>query len=225
MIRILLLFSLVIFLARCSDQRDSIVFVGDSMNYNGGIEQPYTFPALLEKQLKTYRVVDLSKPNQTTNYFLENLDEITSDFPSGLKFIFIQLGINDLKVYGHNESTITNCVTNMQSILSEMKNRFPEVQIVVLSNTKIDYGSMDEEMKAQGYSQSTNQYLSQIAEGYSMIAADNKCNFVDLHRQVPINSTSDGFHLNKIGNNITAMVINTFLRNFILANPVEKTKN
>jgi hypothetical protein len=80
---------------------------------------------------------------------------------------------------------------------------------------------MDQKMKSMGFDQFTNEYLSQIAEGYSIIAADNNCNFIDLHRQVPPKSTTDGLHLNKNGHNIVASVISKFMREWLMVNQVE----
>lgn len=213
----LFLISLIIVLSKCSEPKDALLFVGDSMT-GQNIDQQYTFTALLERQMKNYRIVDQGKSGWTTDSFLEAWDETASDFPSGTKFIFIQLGINDLIVNGHNESTITNCMNNMQMLIAKIKNDFPGAEIVLLSNTRIDFGNMDPKMKSKGFDPFTNEYLSQIAEGYSIIAAESKSNFLDLHRQVPPTSTIDGLHLNKNGHNIVASIISKFMREWMRVN-------
>jgi hypothetical protein len=126
--RSLVLLSLVVILSKCSEPKDTILFVGDSMT-GENVDQKYTFSALLDRQLNNYRIVDGDKSDLTTDTFLDQWDEISSDFPSGTKFIFIQLGINDLIVNGHNESTITNCMNNMQLIIAKIKNDFPGAEI------------------------------------------------------------------------------------------------
>lgn len=216
----LFLLSFVIVLSKCSEPEDTLLFVGDSMT-GQNVDQQYTFTALLERQMNNYRIIDQGKPGWTTDSFLEAWDETSSDFPSGTKFIFIQLGIDDLIVNGHNESTITNCMNNMQLLITKMKNDFPNAEIVLLSNTRIDYGNMDHKMKSKGFDPFTNEYLSQIAEGFTILAADNKCNFLDLHRQVPIKSTIDGLHLNKNGHNIVASIISKFMREWTRVNQIE----
>jgi len=213
-LRRLFLFSLVLVLSKCSEPEDTLLFVGDSMT-GDKVDQESTFTALLDRRLNGYRIVDQGTPEWTTDSFLEKYEDIVSDFPSGTRFVFIQLGINDLRTNGENPSTITNCINNIQQIILKIKNSYPEAEIVLLSNTKINYDAMDQGLKDQGYTRKTNEYLSQIAEGYSILAANNNCNFIDLHRQVPIQSTYDGLHLNKNGHNIVADIINRFMREWM----------
>ena len=94
-----------------------------------------------------------------------------------------------------------------------------------MSRTKIDYSMMDKSNDTAGYSERTNEYLSRIGEGYSIIATESNDNFIDLHRLVPLKSTYDGVHLDKNGHNIVANVIIRFLSEYMVLDQAIENKN
>lgn len=208
----LLVFALLIVLTSCTDHRQTLLFLGDSITAGDGVETKNAFPALVGKQIKNIRTVNQGRSGWSTDTFLDRWEDVEEDFPSRADFIFIQLGANDLSLLGHEDSTITICIDNMEEILRRLRKNYPNAEIVLMSSPKLDPTAMNEKIKEAGFGTSTNEYLSRIAEGYSMIAADNACNFVDLHRLVPINNTYDGAHLDEGGHKIVANVIVRFLR-------------
>lgn len=212
---LMLIAGLLSILAGCSDDRKVLLFLGDSLTAAEGMETKFTFPALVAQKFEGYRAINQGRPGLSTEDFLHKWDEIESEFPSQVEIVFIQLGGNDLIENGHEDATITSCIDNIEMILMKLRHRFPRAEIVLMSSTKIDQDAMDEKIKIAGYGEETNTYLSRIGEGYSMIAADNHVNFIDLNRLVPLRNTSDGIHLKKSGHNIVASVITKFLRELV----------
>ena len=208
----IIVIGLIIIFTGCTDHRKVILFLGDSITAGDGVDAKYIYPALLERQLGDIKVINQGRPDWSTDSYINKWEEVENEFPSRADIIFIQLGANDLRVHGHNDSTITICMENMKVILKKIRNHFPNAEIVLMSSTKMDPAAMDERMKEVGFGQRTNQYLSRIGEGYSMIASDNYYNFIDLYRLVPMNTTDDGAHLNKNGHQIAANLIIRFLR-------------
>jgi lysophospholipase L1-like esterase len=211
-LRGVLFFILFVSVIGCSDKQKMLLFLGDLQTAGDGIDAQRTFPALVERQLYGFRSINLGRSGWSTEAYLQRWDEIEDDFPSSADVVFIQLGINDLKIDGHNDKTITTCINNMQKILSRLRNHFPNAEIVLMSSTKIDFSVMNQQSKEAGFSEETNTYLSKIAEGYSVIALDFGYSFIDLHRLIPIRNTWDGVHLNENGNEIAAKTIIQFLR-------------
>ena len=207
----LIVIGLIAIFTGCTDQRKTILFLGDSISAGDGVDAKYTYPALLERRLGDIKVINQGRSGWSTDSYIDRWKEVEDEFPSRADIIFIQLGANDLRVHGHNDSTITICMENMKVILKKIRSHFPNAEIVLMSSTKMDPAAMDERMKEVGFGQWTNQYLSRIGEGYFMIASDNYCHFIDLHRLVPMNTTDDGAHLNKNGHQIAANVVIRFL--------------
>lgn len=207
----LIVIGLITIFTACTDQRKAILFLGDSITAGEGVDVKYTYPALLERRLGDIKVINQGRSGWSTDSYINRWEEVENEFPSRADIIFIQLGVNDLRAHGHNDSTITICIENMEVILKKIRNHFPNAEIILMSSTKMETAAMDESMKEVGFGQWTNQYLSRIGEGYSMIASDNFCHFIDLHRLVPMNTTDDGVHLNKNGHQIAANVIIRFL--------------
>lgn len=211
-----ILLSIALMLSGCADHRQTLFFLGDSMILEGQVDEEFTYPALIERQIPEFRTVVLERPGWTTNSYLQNWEDVEDDFPSRADFVFIQIGANDLKKYGQSDSVITNCINNMKEIMYRTSRRFPEAEIVLMSGNRIDYSKLGKG-DAEGFNEETNSYLSRIGAGYAIIAADNKHNFIDLFRQMPIQSTDDGLHLNENGNNITTKIIISFLREYYLS--------
>jgi len=199
-------------LTGCSDNDKILLFLGDSLTSGEGEDPELTFPALVDRQFDGYRAISQGRPGWSTDTFLKKWDEVERDFPSHAEVVFIQLGTNDLMENGHEDATITNCINNMEMILQKVRYQFPEAEIVLMSSTIIDHAAMDGRFSEAGFGHITNTYLSRIAAGYSIIAAESDLNFIDLHRLVPLNNTIDGVHLKPTGHNIVANVIAKFLR-------------
>ncbi len=208
----ILFVGLLSILAGCSDNRKVLLFLGDSLTAAEGMETNFTFPALVAQKFDGYRAINQGSPGLSTGSFLQIWDEVEDEFPSQVEIVFIQLGGNDLLESGHEDATITSCINNMEMVLTKLRHRFPRAEIVLMSSTKIDQDAMNEQIKKIGYGDRTNLYLSRIGEGYSMIAAENRINFIDLYRLIPLRNTSDGIHLNNSGHQIVANVITKFLR-------------
>lgn len=217
-------FGLMVIFAHCSDQKKKLLFLGDSMTVGDEIDPKYTFTALLDHQIPGINTINLARSGWSTSSYLHRWEEVESDFPSRADFVFIQLGADDIKTYGHNDSTITLCIANMKVIMKKIESHFPSAEIVLMSSTKIDYSNMDQGIKEAGFNASSNTYLSRIAEGYSIIASEKNCNFIDLHRLVPIQNTYDGAHLDKNGHRIVAEVIRRFLRELMLLEQEKEDK-
>ena len=175
------------------------------------IEQKFTFPALVETQIQGYKAINQSRSGWPTDTYIKKWEEVEDDFPSNAEIVFVQLGVNDLSKWGHNDSTITICTNNMEIILKRLRGHYPEAEIVLMSSVKMNVEAMDKKTKDAGFNSMTNSFLSRIGEGYSIIAMNSNCNFIDLHRLVPMKSTYDGVHLNKVGHKIVADVIIRFM--------------
>jgi lysophospholipase L1-like esterase len=208
----LIVLCLITFLTCCKEQNRTLLFLGDTLTAGEEQGPEYTFPELVAQQLNGFRSLSQGRSDWSTTSYLTRWDEVEEDFPSNADFVFIQLGINDLREGGYNDSTITLCIKNMEEILQRIRSHYPDAEIVLMSSTKIDPSAISEKFAGVGFGDITNSYLSRIAAGYSIIAADNYCNFIDLHRLVPITSTLDGVHLNKNGHRIAAQVILGLLR-------------
>ena len=213
---LLLFLSLIAIWTACSDQKKKLLFIGDSIIADDTVDPKYRFPSLIEQQLPGFKTIIQERPGWTTSSFLENWEVVEDDFPSRADLVFIQLGASDLQQLGSNDSTVTHCILNIYEIMERIKHHFPNADLVLMSSTKIDYLVLDTSMEDAGFDERTNEYLSRIGEGYSIIASENECNFIDLHRLVPIKSTYDGVHLNKNGHKIVADVILRFLREYML---------
>jgi len=207
-----LFFALLTILASCTDHRQTLLFLVDSITAVDGVESKNTFPALVGQQFKDIRTINQGRSGWSTDTFLDKWDDVEGDFPSRADFIFIQLGANDLRVRGHEDSTITICIENMEEILRRLRKNYPNAEIILMSSPKLDPAAMNEQIRQAGFGAETNEYLSRIGEGYSMVAADNGYSFVDLHRLVPINNTHDGAHLDDGGHKIVANILVRFLR-------------
>jgi acyl-CoA thioesterase-1 len=221
----LLIVVVLIGLASCTDHRQTLLFLGDSTTAGDGVDAKNTFPALVGRQIKDIRTVNQGRSGWTTDTFLDQWDDVVEDFPSRADFVFIQLGANDLRVLGHEDSTISICIENMEEILRRLRKNYPNAEIVLMSSPKLDPAAMNEQIIQAGFGTKTNEYLSRIGEGYSMIAADNAYNFVDLHRLVPINNTYDGAHLDEGGHKIVANIIVRFLRELAQSKQLNNDEN
>jgi lysophospholipase L1-like esterase len=221
----LLLCTLLTILASCTSHQQTLLFLGDSMTAGDGVDAGNAFPALVGQQIKDIRTINQGRSGWSTDTFLDKWDEVEEDFPARADFVFIQLGANDLRVLGHQDSTITICIENMQEILRRLRKNYPDAEIVLMSSPKLDPAAMNEQIRQAGFGASTNEYLSRIGEGYSMIAADNAYNFVDLHRLVPINNTLDGAHLDEGGHKIVANIIIRFLRALMQSKQLSNHEN
>jgi lysophospholipase L1-like esterase len=221
---LLLLPGIIIMLESCSDRQQTLLFVGNSMTAGDAVDPKDKYPALIERQLPDYNIVTQERATWASSDYLQNWEEVVDDFPSRADFVFIQLGANELRKYGHSDTTISNCIENIKMIAERIKIYFPKAEIVLMSNLKIDYSAIDQHTEMSGFSELTNFYLSSIGEGYSMISYDNKYNFIDLHRQVPIKSTHDGVNLDNNGHSIVANIILGFLRKYQQANQGKNLK-
>ena len=218
---IIFFITLFYFFGSCSDNRPTLLFLGDSLTSGYGVKEKFAFPALIEQQLPEFRVLNQGRPGATTSSFLQNWEEIKDDFPSRADIVFIQLGANDLARNGVTQSTVTNCINNMETILFRLDRQFPKAKIVLMSSTKIDWSAVSQGVQDEKYNPEFNSYLSRIAAGYAIVAGDNGYSFVDLHRTVPLGNTLDGAHLNKNGHQVAAKVIVSFLRLLLAEDPLE----
>jgi lysophospholipase L1-like esterase len=196
----------------CESNDKVILFLGDSLTAGDGISEEKTFAYLVGSRFDDYKSINQGRSGWTTEAYLRRWEEVENDFPSKADIVFIQLGANDLRVQGHQESTVSTCIANMRNILSKIEAHFPDAEIVLMSSTKIDVAHMDSKIRDAGFSFETNDFLSRIAAGYAIIAANNQFNFVDLHRLIPLGNTLDGAHLNEVGHKLAADVITKFLR-------------
>jgi len=222
---LLFFFSLIAIFAGCSDQKKKLLFISDAISTGDAVDPEFTYSALIEERLPGFRSTIQERPGWTTSAYLEKWDEIEREFPSRADLVFIQLGIEDLRINGHHESTITICIENINEIMKRVKHHFPKADIVLMSGTKIDCSVTDNSLEAADFGEWTNEYLSRIGEGYSMLAVENNYNFVDLHRLVPLKSTYDGVHLDKNGHNIVANVIIRFLSEYMVLDQAIENKN
>lgn len=218
-----ILLVLIIALSGCTEQKRTILFLGDSLTAGDGVNRKHIFTSLVEKQLNGFQVINQGRPGWSTESYLNKWEEVVKEFPAQAEIVFIQLGSNDLRKHRHVDSTKTICMENMKEILRRTKNQFPGADIVLMSTTKLDPDKINERVREPGFGERANLYLSQIAEGFSMIAADSHNNFVDLNRLVPMGNTHDGAHLNENGHKIVADVILRFMRD--LFNSKQESSN
>ena len=211
-LKLSLLLVLIISMQGCSEQRRTLLFLGDSLTAGDGVDAQRTFTALVERQLHGFRSINQGRSGWSTEAYVNRWEEVEDDFPSSADVVFVQLGADDLRIDGHSNETISTCINNMQVILSRIRKHFPNAEIVIMSGTKVDLTVMSQQIKEAGFNEQTNTYLSRIAEGYSVIATEYAYNFVDLHRLIPIRNTWDGVHLNENGHEIAAKIIIQFLR-------------
>lgn len=221
-----ILLTLFFLFAGCSDKKKTMLFIGDSMMAEDEIGQEFTYTALIERQMPEYKAVVLDRSGWATDSYLKNWDDLKGDFPRKAELVFIQIGIYDLSKHGHNDTTITNSILNMQIIMSRLEKAFPSAEIVLLSSVRVDPTKFGEGDEYAGFNEQTNTYLSRIGDGYTIIAAERRNSYIDLLRQVPIQSTYDGIHLNKNGHSIVANILTRFLREYIkLQQQAEEFRN
>ena len=221
---IVLFITLAIVSGSCEDDRRTMLFLGDSLTSGAGLDEKHAFPALVNQQIPEFRVLNQGRPGETTNGFLKNWENIEDDFPARADIVFIQLGANDLAQNGVAQSSVTNCINNMETILFRLERRFPQAKIVLMSSTKIDWSAVSQNVKDEKYDPEFNGYLSRIAAGYAIIAKNNGYSFVDLNRTVPMGNTLDGAHLSKSGHKVAAKVIMNFLRLLLAEDPLDSPK-
>ena len=135
----------------CSEQRRTLLFLGDSLTAGDGVDAQRTFTALVERQLHGFRSINQGRSGWSTEAYVNRWEEVEDDFPSSADVVFVQLGADDLRIDGHNNESISTCINNMQVILSRIRKHFPNAEIVIMSGTKVDLTVMSQQIKEAGF--------------------------------------------------------------------------
>ncbi|MEX0324040.1 MAG: SGNH/GDSL hydrolase family protein [Puniceicoccaceae bacterium] len=190
----------------------TVLFLGDSLTAGDGLDQKYAFPALVGESIENLTTINQGRSGWATSSYLRRWDEVAAELPEQVGIVFIQLGANDLRIDGHSVHTVMQCRKNMEEILRRIENRYPSVEIVLMSATKLDPSTMTEKIRSVHFGKHSNKYISDIGEEYRSLAKARGYGFVDLHNQISMKSTIDGAHLNKGAHRQVAEILVDYLK-------------
>ena len=172
----------------------TILVLGDSLSQGFGLAPSEAYPTLLSKKLRAaglnFQITNASAAGGTTEGGLERL-------PAHLKrqidIFIVELGIND----AFRGLPVDQIQTNLQQIIDKMKERNPQVRVVIAGMQIPNYAADD--------------YVSAFGKMFADLAAKNDAALVPyLLQRVsgnPSMNLSDGIHPNAAGQKILAETV------------------
>ncbi|HEV8716175.1 MAG TPA: arylesterase [Candidatus Binatia bacterium] len=118
-----------------------ILFFGDSLTAGYGLEPSLAFPALIQEKINSlgwnFRVINAGVSGETTAGGLRRINRVLQ---RPVDVFVLELGAND----GLRGLPVEEVKQNLQAIIDQVKNTYPEVKVVlagmqVLSNLGRDY--------------------------------------------------------------------------------------
>ncbi len=204
-------FLMIILLLGCNPSESSrtILFLGDSLTEGDGVDGALTFTALVGENPKSFHSINQGRSGWSTEAYLRRWEEVEAAFPTErVDVILIQLGANDLRVFGHAEATALECKKNMEIIIARLRSAFPEAIICLMSSPKLDSNMLSDPIIEAGFGQHSNTYLGLIRDHYEKLAGEFEIKFLDLYNQLSVDGhTLDGAHLNEKGHRMAAVII------------------
>ena len=165
-------------------QRESVVFLGDSITQWGDWSELFGFGKILNRGIA----------GDNTYGLLARIDEIIRHNP---KKIFILIGTNDL----NKKSTIASIVRTYSSIIEVLKKQLPGTKIYVQSVLPIN-----EQLINRQYYSGTNEQITGLNTALKGMAISMQVTYVDLYNnllddshQLNAGYTYDGLHLSGKG--------------------------
>jgi lysophospholipase L1-like esterase len=186
---------------------DKIVAIGDSITWQAGYVRD--IDAVLAHQypdLKIPKIINKGISGQKAEDLIKRFDkDVVQQKPA---FVTISIGINDVwhrLKNPHDEKVLTAYKENVGKMVDAAQQA--GIKVILLTPTVIQ-----EDAKTEG-----NQRLVMYVEAEKQIAAEKKCQFVDLHamflaalKQKPADQkgnwlTVDGVHMKPLGDGIMAV--------------------
>lgn len=175
----------------------NIVFLGDSLTEGFDLKQYFPGMRTLNRGIVADHIGVQGKRG-----VLQRLD--VSVFDCNPSIVFLMIGVNDLADEDHD---FTQLVAGYREIIQKIKNRMPDVSIVMQSC-----------LPTRGKYQRLNPLILQFNEKIKKIAQEHACTYLDLHPlfgnekgELREELTRDGVHLTKKGYDIWASAVKKLL--------------
>ncbi|AFN74743.1 lipolytic protein G-D-S-L family [Melioribacter roseus P3M-2] len=187
-------------------EKIKIVCFGDSITHGAGVEGR-GWVEKLSARFDNITFVNAGRNGRKTS----DLDELQPviDGNRDADYFIILLGVNDLK--NGNDSLVANCVSNVDSMLSQIKSEIPSAKVIIASPCNINLETMSEINRKKLYNEATQSSLIKLNEEYKKLAERRSAGFIQLYGKVCPENFWDGLHPNEKGHEEIADAVAEFI--------------
>ena len=173
-------------------EKDKIIFFGNSLTAGYHLSPKESFPMLLQNKIEklglNYQCINAGNSGETSSGGVERIDWILSNNKPSI--FVLELGAND----GLRGLNIEACKTNLQTILSKVKSKYPTAKIIVA-------GMKVPPNMGQGYADRFHEMFYELAEENKVPLIPFLLKNVSGHIELLL---EDGIHPNAPGQVIVA---------------------
>ena len=185
-------------LERYTYNKESIVFLGDSITSRGD----------LNKYFPNYNVYNSGIAGNMTKDILDNMENRV--FVYNPTKVFILIGTNDLVYSGLDNDGIKN---NIEEIINKIYEKNSNTKIYLESIYPVNNSLNKEIVETR-----TNDNIKDLNNKIEKICNNNKCTYINMYDNLTDKNgnmkriyTVDGLHLNKIGYKVVASKLTKYL--------------
>lgn len=176
-----------------------VLILGDSLTEGPGVAPEETYVARLNERPGGLRFIAQGRSGWSTGSYLRRMAEVKAQLPAHADAVLVQLGANDLRERGHDQTTIDSTLANLQTIFAMAAERYPGAALGLVAPPTFELAKLDARMRAAGFGDHTPHWLARLGTAYRQLCAQRGLRWVNLFEALGEGLTYDGAHPNAAG--------------------------